>query len=716
MTSSHSASEPDHLVRQSVPLGTARGHPLPLGVIETAAGLNFAVFSRHATSMALVLFAPGRHEPAHELQLDPAVHRTGDVWHIEVAGLHPTAPYGWRADRQPIPEDRWHRFRPDLVLSDPYARALTGGSDWGQVYRRAGAPAGMTRSERRSLYVNDTFDWGDVRPPHIPMPDKIIYELHVRGFTRHPSSQVQHPGTFLGLIEKIPYLKELGVTTVELLPVCEFDENENRHTNPFTGERLLNYWGYSPICFYAPKAAYAARGRNGGQVNEFKTLVRELHRAGIEVFLDVVFNHTAEGSDQPDDATFSFRGLDNKIYYLLDPVTGLYRDYSGCGNTLNCNHPVVRDLIRDALRYWVAEMRVDGFRFDLASVLNRGRDGEVLPYPPLVERIAEDPILAGATLIAEPWDAAGLYQLGQFPSWGRWAEWNGVFRDDVRRFVRGEAGFSSRLATRLAGSADLFQPSARQPFHSINYVTCHDGFTLADLVAYNRKHNLANGEGNRDGSDANFSWNCGAEGPSNDLGILTLRRRQMRNFLTLLLTAHGTPMLLAGDEIGRSQQGNNNAYCQDNEISWIDWTLLERNTDLFRFTKLLIAFRRAHPVLRARTFLTGAGTDADPAPDVTWHGSRLNQPDWSEQGRLLAMHLNGAHATPRDCDLYLAANNSTDDVSFELPSPPAGSHWVRIIDTARPSPEDICLETNAAPVRTGHILVRSFSCVLLASR
>jgi len=689
------------------------GHPLPLGVTETRLGLNFAVFSRHATAATLVLYATGEYTPRAEVVLDPLRNRTGDIWHIELEGLEDDLRYAWRVDRLPVRRDKLHRFDPARDLIDPYARALTGGHQWGGRYKRKGEPPRTDYARRRSLYTDGEFDWDGVRPPELSLTDKVIYEMHVRGFTQHGSSGAAHPGTYRGLFEKIDYLKELGVTTVELLPVYEFDENEVQRLNPNTGEYLKNYWGYSPICFFAPKAAYAANGRNGNQVSEFRTLVRELHRAGIEVFLDVVFNHTAEGPGGPLDPTFSFRGLDNSVYYLVDPATGRYRDYSGCGNSLNCNHPVVRTLIIDALRYWVTEMRVDGFRFDLASVLGRGQHGEVLANPPILERIAFDPVLSRTTLIAEAWDAAGLYQVGSFPHWGRWAEWNALFRDDVRRFVRGEPGLTGALATRLAGSADLYQHSGRDPSHSINFVTCHDGFTLADLVSYNRKHNWMNGEQNRDGADENLSWNCGSEGPARDEGVQALRRQQQRNLLTLLMVAQGTPMLLAGDELGRTQQGNNNAYCQDNEVSWIDWRLRERNADLFRFTRLLIAFRRAHSVLRRRTFLVGHGSADAPQPDVTWHGTELGRPDWSPQARTLAMHLAGAHASPPDCDVYLAVNNAPDAALFELPRPFDGSRWLRVVDTARPSPHDIAQPGAEPAVKDSHLSVAGRSCVLL---
>jgi glycogen operon protein len=413
------------------------GHPLPFGVTETRRGLNFAVFSKHATAVTLVLFGRRRDAPVLELPLDVTTHRTGHVWHAEIAGLDPGTRYGWRAARDgddaPV-----HRYDPTAVLIDPYATALTGGSRWGAVEPRDGESHATRWPRRRSLYVGTGFDWDGTRPPRIALEDKVIYELHVRGFTRHASAGVAHPGTFYGLIEKIPYLRDLGVTTVELLPVYEFDELEPRLVDPTTGQRLLNYWGYSPLCFFAPKASYASFGFDGAQVLEFRTMVREFHRAGLEVLLDVVFNHTAEAPLPPGAPPLSLRGLDNAVYYLVDPITGEYLDFSGCGNTLNCNHPVVRNLIIDALRYWVAEMHVDGFRFDLASILGRGQNGEVLANPPVLERIANDPVIADATLIAEAWDAAGLYQVGTFPSFRRWAEWNGPFRDDVRHFVRGD--------------------------------------------------------------------------------------------------------------------------------------------------------------------------------------------------------------------------------------------------------------------------------------
>ena len=428
--------------------------------------------------------------------------------------------------------------------------------------------------------------------------DSIIYELHVRGFTRHPSSQVRCPGTFKGVTEKIPYLKRLGITAVELMPVTEFNENETTFVNPQTGERLKNFWGYSPLSFFAPKSGYSSDLE--APLNEFRDMVKALHRAGIEVILDIVYNHTAEGG--ADGPTTSFRGIDNTIYYLLDPWTRAYLNFSGCGNTCNCNHPIVRNLIMDALRWWVVDMHVDGFRFDLASILGRDANGQVLANPPVVEMIAEDPVLADTKIIAEAWDAAGLYQVGNFSPHHRWAEWNGRFRDDVRAFMCGHPGMVPALATRIAGSSDLYQRHGRRPCNSINFITSHDGFTLADLVSYNEKHNLSNGENNRDGDNHNLSWNSGVEGPTTDKKILALRSRRIRTMAVILLLSQGVPMLVAGDEFGRSQQGNNNAWCQDNAISWLDWSLAEKNREQVRFFRKLIQLRKSHPIFRRDDF------------------------------------------------------------------------------------------------------------------
>ena len=665
-----------------------RGSPLPFGASVRRTGINFAVFARHASAVSLLLYQPGEADPFLTLPLDPRYNRTGDVWHAFVRDLRWGVEYAWRMDGGRSRDPHLHRYDPSAPLLDPYARVVAGAAVWSR------------RGRRRAFLTNHNFEWQDDQPLNTPLADSIIYELHVRGFTRHPSSGVAAPGTFLGLAEKIPYLKELGVTAVELLPVSEFDETDNVNVNPLSGEQLRNYWGYSTISFFSPKASYAA---SGAVVREFKEMVKRFHEAGIEVILDMVFNHTAEGDQRG--PTLSFRGIDNATYYILDPQTGAYRDFTGCGNTLNCNHPVVRDLILDCLRYWVVEMHVDGFRFDLASVLGRGRDGSVLANPPLLEHLAADPILANTKLIAEAWDAAGLYQVGSFPAWGRWAEWNGHFRDDVRRFVKGDEGMVPALAARLSGSADLYESSGRQPFHSINFVTCHDGFTLRDLVSYNDKHNLANGEGNRDGTDANHSWNCGHEGEPAAEAINALRARQSKNLLALLLLAHGVPMLLGGDEFGRTQRGNNNAYCQDNETSWIDWRLARDEADLLRFARLLIAFRRTQPTLRRQSFSQGG-------PGFQFHGVRLDAPDWSPASRSLAMFLGAVPGEAGD-HVYIIANAFWEALTFELP-PLA---WRRVVDTSLAPPDDVHLPMSAPSLRGAlHYEVAPRSVVVLAAR
>jgi glycogen operon protein len=660
-------------------LRTARGRSLPLGAAGLPDGVNFALLSRHGTQVTLVLYPLEGGDALAEIPLHPRRNRTGDHWHIQVSGLPPTFRYGWRVDG---PQDGLHRFDPSIVLVDPAATALSDGMVWGQT-----CEVSPHSSVRRSLFIRRPFDWGEDEPPRVPLEDSIIYELHVRGFTCHPTSAVVHPGTFAGLVQKIPYLMELGVTAIELLPIHEFDENDCPFSNPVTGERLRNFWGYNTIAFAAPKASYARFAPEHNQVTEFRGMVKAFHAAGIEVFLDVVFNHTGEGDDRG--RTYSFRGLDNELYYMLAP-DGSYLNFSGVGNTLNCNHPVVRQLLLSCLRFWVGDMHVDGLRFDLASVFGRDQHGNVLVEPPVVELIAEDSLLSETKLIAEPWDAAGLYQVGRFPFGRRWSEWNGRYRDDVRRFWRGEAGMTGALATRLCGSADLYEDSGRSPQHSINFITCHDGFTLWDLVSYDGKHNEANGENNRDGLNENFSWNCGAEGPTNSPAVLSLRRRQARNLFATLLLSQGVPMLLAGDEILRTQGGNNNAYCQDNLVSWINWDLAQKNADFLRFAREMIALRRAHPALRRRHFFRGTGRHGELEPDVVWHGVEPGQPDFSATSRTLAFALDGRKTGREpDRDFYIACNAWIKPILFRLPRSPSGRRWRRVLDTSLPPPNDL---------------------------
>lgn len=665
------------------------GHPLPFGASLVPGGVNFSIYSTHATGCTLVLFEKGAQRPFAEIPFPPEF-RMGDVYAMTVYDIDPGGiEYGYRMDG-PFNPRAGHRFDTRHILLDPFARAVSGGNTF------ADTPNGRDIYPHRGRIPENDFDWEHDRPLDLPVPELVIYELHVRGFTRHASSGVTHPGTFDGLREKIPYLKSIGVNCVELMPVFEFNENENFRSNPETGARLHNYWGYSSLAFRAPKPGYAARGIDDREVDELKDLVKAFHSAGIQVVLDVVFNHTAEG-----DATgpvISFRGIDNKTYYLLAP-NGDYLNFSGCGNTLDCNHPVVRDFVIDCLRYWAAEYHIDGFRFDLASVLGRDSQGHPLPNPPLLESIAHDPVLAHCELIAEAWDAGGLYQVGNFPSYGRWMEWNGKYRDAARRFLRGDDESVGEMVQRIMGSPDLYRPSGRRPAASVNFITCHDGFTLADLFSYEHKHNLENGEDNRDGSNENYSWNCGTEGPTNDPAILELRLRCAKNAMALLLVSQGVPMLSMGDEFGRSQRGNNNAYCHDTSWNWLDWDLAKTNAGLLRFVQTLVAFRHRHTSLHRSDWFTGLDNVGSGYPDISWHGVKPGEPDWSEHSHSLAFMLCGQHdhALGGTGEFFYAAfNMHTDMLRFELPRLPTGWHWHLLADTSALSPKDI-FETGSEP-------------------
>lgn len=688
---------------------TKVGTPLPFGGTITAQGINFALFSRHAQAVVLVI-APDASRPDWvEIPLDPNIHKTGDIWHILLADAPPDLRYGYRIDGPYDPNGAGHAYDPRRILLDPYAKEIQS-PDWGQ-------PRTCLGTEPCCLLDQHRYDWEGDRPLNIPLRDSIIYELHVRGFTRHPSSQVGCPGTFKGITEKIPYLKRLGITAVELMPVTEFNENEPTFVNPATGERLKNFWGYSPLSFFAPKCSYSSDIT--APLREFRDMVKALHRAGIEVILDIVYNHTAEGG--ADGPTTSFRGIDNTIYYLLDPWTRAYLNFSGCGNTCNCNHPIVRSLIMDALRWWVIDMHIDGFRFDLASILGRDSNGQVLANPPVVERIAEDPVLSHTKIIAEAWDAAGLYQVGAFSPHHRWAEWNGRFRDDVRAFMCGHAGMVPALATRIAGSSDLYQHHNRKPCNSINFITSHDGFTLADLVSYNEKHNLMNGEGNRDGDNHNCSWNSGAEGATTDKRILALRSRRIRTMATILLLSQGVPMLVAGDEFGRRQQGNNNAWCQDNAVGWLDWSLAEKNRRQLRFFRKLIQLRKAHPIFRREHFFLGIPCDRETnacSLEVAWQGLLAGKEDWSHESRTLGFFLNGTVLQPMDDDFFVMLNGSaTETAPFTVPQATCGRTWVRIVDTGRSSPHDAVDWERGDTVQCAEIVsVPPMGCVVLQSR
>jgi glycogen operon protein len=635
-----------------------RGIPLPLGTHEFEGGVNFALFSRDATRVRLELFANGADvRPSRVVDLDPMYNRTGDIWHVWIRGVAPGQLYAYRVDGPHVPE-AGQRFDFGRLLLDPCATAIK-------------RPSSGTAATAKCVLTRESFDWGDDRPPRHPWSQTLIYETHVRGLTAHSSAQVRFPGTFRGLTQKIPYFKELGVTAIELLPVQEFDACECRSRDPPTGQPLRDYWGYDPISFFAPNGGYSSSGDSGGQISEFKEMVRELHAADIEVIIDIVLNHTGEFDEQG--PTLCWRGIDNPIYYCLSGDKRHYLDASGAGNTINASHPVVRQLIIRTLRYWVVEMHVDGFRFDLASILGRDSSGQLLSNPPLLEQIAEDPVLGSTKLIAEAWDAAGAYQVGSF-SERRWAEWNGRYRDDVRRFWRGDEAMLGVFATRICGSGDVYAKSGKGPECSINFITCHDGFTLNDLVSFRCKHNLANGESDRDGVAQNYSANYGMEGPTDDPLIESVRQRQIKNFLLTLFISRGVPMLLGGDEFRRTQQGNNNAYCQDNATSWYDWRDLRRHAAIHDFVKRMIALRRLHPVLSRERFYTCA--------EVSWFTPGLEKPDWSDpRAKALGILIREG----RDA-LYLMFNAEEKPTSFAIPCPPESFQWRLAVDTATDLP------------------------------
>jgi glycogen operon protein len=673
----------DYLEQASEHADVRRGLPLPLGAHEVAGGINFALFSRHAHRVQLELFANATDAaPSRVIELDLARHRTGDVWHVWVGGIGPGQLYGYRVDG-PYDPKQGHRFNQNKLLLDPCATAITALPEWDFGPARGDDPTAPATDSRpssiddaaampRCVFTRDDFDWRDDRPPRHPWSQMVIYETHVRGFTIHPSSGVQCRGTYRGLTEKISYLQALGVTAVELMPIQEFNETPGIRRHPQTGQSLRNYWGYDPVAFFAPKASYSHAGGRGQQTLELKEMVRLLHAAGIEVILDVVFNHTAEADQRG--PTLCWRGIDNAIFYTLAQDKRFYIDDAGTGNTVNANHPVVREYILSALRYWVLEMHVDGFRFDLASILGRDEAGRLLTNPPLLELIAEDPILRETKLIAEAWDAAGAYQVGSF-SERRWAEWNGRYRDDVRRFWRGDDGMLGVFASRICGSEDIYAKSGKGPECSINFVTCHDGFTLNDLVSFRRKHNGANGEDDRDGANENFSENYGVEGGTEDPAIESVRKRQIKNFLLTLFISRGVPMLFGGDEFRRTQRGNNNPYCQDNEISWYDWRDLARHQDIFQFAREMIAVRRAHPVFARERFYTGA--------EISWFNPQGRTPDWQDaHARELACLI---HDGAEDA-LYLMFNAGEKMRAFQVPGVPGGGGWRVVADTYRNTP------------------------------
>lgn len=657
---------------QLKPIDTVNGFQIrpgffrEFGAVAIPGGVNFTIHTHGATSCELLLFHRKAEEPYAVIPF-PESYRIGFCYSMIVFDLDiEEFEYAYRLDG-PYDEKKGLRFDKNKILLDPYARAVTGQSQWGHVNN--------AQHGYRARVVQSNFDWGDQRHHSIPMEDLIIYELHVRGFTMDESSGVKHHGTFEGLREKIPYLKELGVNAVELMPIFEFDEM--RDVRLIDENELIDFWGYNPVSFFAPNTSYCSSMEYNREGLELKTLIKDLHDNGIEVILDVVFNHTAEGNEFG--PCFSFKGFDNNIYYMLTP-DGHYYNFSGCGNTLNCNHPVVRDMILECLRYWVIEYRVDGFRFDLASILGRNDDGTPLSQPPLLRSLAFDSILGNVKLIAEAWDAGGLYQVGSFPSWKRWAEWNGRYRDDMRRFLKGDDFLAQTAAARITGSPDLYDPAYRGGNASINFLTCHDGFTLYDLYSYNQKHNEANGWGNTDGADDNNSWNCGVEGETDDPAILALRKRLMKNACAILLCSRGTPMFLSGDEFADTRYGNNNPYCQDNLISWLDWSLLKKNKDLFDFFQYMIQFRKDHPVIRK---------DLEPSylgvPAMSTHGLTPDETNFSGDSHVVCVRFAGYNEAAQKEDLvYLAVNSGWFPVTLTLPELPEHYKWKVAVNTGDP--------------------------------
>ncbi|KAK1275666.1 hypothetical protein QJS04_geneDACA004141 [Acorus gramineus] len=671
------------------------GRPTPFGATALNGGVNFAVFSGGASSASICLFTLSdllENKVTEEVHLDPLINKTGDVWHIFLKGELKDMLYGYRFDGKFSPE-KGHYHDSSRVLLDPYAKAVisrgeygslgTGGNCWPQM-------AGMIPS-----FHDEKFDWEGDLPLRHPQRDHIIYEMHVRGFTKHDTSGANFPGTYLGVVEKLDHLKELGVTCIELLPCQEFNELECFRYNSVTGDNKLNYWGYSTVNYFSPMLRYSSAGTSNcgrNAINEVKILVREAHKRGIEVFLDVVVNHTAEGNEKG--PIISFRGIDNSVYYMLAPK-GEYYNYSGCGNTFNCNHPIVRQFILDSLRYWVTEFHIDGFRFDLASIMTRGSSlydavnvygkpvkgdslttGTPLGYPPLIDMISNDSVLSGVKLIAEAWDAGGLYQVGSFPHWGVWSEWNGKYRDVVRQFIKGTKGLSGAFAQCLCGSPNLYQREGRKPWNSINFVCAHDGFTLADLVSYNKKHNLSNGEDNNDGENHNNSWNCGQEGEFVSLPVKRLRKRQMRNFFLCLMVSQGVPMIHMGDEYGHTKGGNNNTYCHDNNINYFRWDKKEEaSTDFFRFCCLMTKFRSECECLGLHDFPT--------AERLQWHGHHPGKPDWSRSSKFVAFSMIDSGKG----EIYVAFNASHLPVTVTLPER-TGYRWEPLVDTGKPVPFD----------------------------
>lgn len=677
--------------------GIRPGFFLDNGATVIPEGINFTVQSTNATSCTLVIFPLNGTEPLVEIPFQKG-YRMGGVFSMIVFGLDfQKIEYAYRMDG-PFEPERGLRFDSTKLLLDPYCRAIVGQRIWGI---KASIP-----DHYHSRIVSSDFNWGNVTHPLIPMKDLIIYELHVRGYTKNSNSNTKKPGTYQALAEKIPYLKELGINAVELMPIFEFDEMQSYRIHK--GKELVDYWGYNPIGFFAPNTAYAASQERNREGLELKKLIKELHENQIAVILDVVFNHTAEGDEQG--PTLSFKGLDNSVYYMLTP-DGKYYNFSGCGNTMNANHPIVQNMILECLRYWVSEYRIDGFRFDLASILGRNEDGSPSNNPPLLKSLAFDPILSNVYLIAEAWDAGGLYQVGSFPSWKRWSEWNGLYRDTVRRYLKGETAQAYSLAQRISGSHDLYHPMVRGDHASVNFVTCHDGFTMMDLYSYNEKHNEDNGWNNTDGEQSNHSWNCGVEGPTEDPAILALRLRMVKNACAILLASHGVPMLLSGDEFGNTQYGNNNAYCQDNFISWLDWSMLEKNKEIFNFFQKMIQLRKKHFLLRSNGSPAKFGL-----PPVSYHGHHPWHLNAGFSNFCGVMFSGRNEEMSKDEAIYIAINNHWETQDIELPELPGPYSWRITLDTAAPVGHEIDYYMDQYKCHNNRLTITDRSVILLVSK
>jgi isoamylase len=671
----------------------SEGSPIPFGATVQGKGINFALASKHASSVTLLLFDLVTNQLLAEFPLDPQKNKTGDVWHLFVE-IEPNSSLGYAYRIEAPAQNSQHYFDSSKKILDPYAKAVNSSHTWSarscgdlNAYQPIGLVSPFT-----------DFDWENDKPIHIPEKDLIIYEMHVRSFTQHSSSSVKAPGTFLGIIEKIPHLLELGVNAIELMPITEFNECEYRSHNPNIQENLYQFWGYSPVNFFAPMNRYASNGQPGAAIQEFKQMVKALHQNGIAVILDIVLNHTNESKDTG--ALNSYKGIDSCVYYITDS-SGKFLDFTGCGNTFNTNEPLVQDLIIDVLRYWVLEMHVDGFRFDLASIFYRGKGGEVLSRAPIVEVISKDPVLSKTLLIAEPWDAAGLYQVGSFyPHDKRWSEWNARYRDAVRQFIKGDSNLKGKIASCFSGSQDMY--GSKSPISSINFIISHDGFSLYDLVSYNQKHNLSNGENNQDGLNNNDSWNCGKEGPTDDPPINALRERQMRNFHLALMISQGIPMLLMGDEYAHTRKGNNNTWCHDNELNWFLWDRLKQNTGFYRYYRKLIEFRKKNPILHGGRFLTDQ--------DVTWLNMRAQPVLWDKEPHFLAFTLldKGQHK-----ELYCAFNAQNAEIEIQLPEPNDHQSWHFVVDTGNPSPKDFYEAGERPVVSQNSLKMIPFSALLL---